>query len=321
MGSLQREWNELEAAKRYAEEGLALSKQWGQADLLFRIHIEVARIFQTCGDTELASSSILQAKQLAVGLSGWFVARGAAWQARLQLAQGNIAAATRWADLQSIDGEIRFQDMAIYFTLARVLLAGATQKAAPGQGRSRQSLDRACRLLEQLLELAETAGAASYTIEALVLQALALLTQEKSGQALMALERALTLAEPEGYIRMFVDEGDPMIRLLRQAASRGIAASYVGKLLLACGSSPKLKVAGPAVRPSSPQSMGLVEPLSDRELEVLRLVAEGLTNQEVAQKLVVAVDTVKKHLNNIYGKLGAHNRTQAAARAQDLGLL
>ena len=131
-------------------------------------------------------------------------------------------------------------------------------------------------------------------------------------QALGALEQALTLAEPEGYVRTFIDEGEPMAKLLRRALSEGIAPSYVSRLLAAFGET---------AEPRSTVAQPLVEPLSERELEVLRLIAAGLSNAEIAEELFIAVSTVKSHINHIYGKLGATNRIQAVAQAQELGLL
>ena len=134
-----------------------------------------------------------------------------------------------------------------------------------------------------------------------------------------ALERALSLAEPEGYVRTFVDEGAPMAALLRRAASRGVAPAYVSKLLDALDAEADTK-SMPADS-TSPVAQRLEEPLSERELEVLRLVASGLSNREVAQELVLATGTIKKHINNIFTKLNVRSRTQAAAQARELGLL
>jgi LuxR family maltose regulon positive regulatory protein len=149
-------------------------------------------------------------------------------------------------------------------------------------------------------------------IEILVLQALAFHILGDLDQALSALHRALSLAEPEGYVRTFIDEGQVMAGLLRQAMTQGIAPGYVGKLLAASGDSPL---------PPAPAAQPLAEPLSDRELEVLRLVAAGLSNREIAAELVIAVSTVKSHINHIYGKLDVKSRTQAVARGRLLGLL
>jgi LuxR family maltose regulon positive regulatory protein len=151
------------------------------------------------------------------------------------------------------------------------------------------------------------------------------------------LEQALSLAEPEGYVRIFVDEGAPMVVLLRQAAAQGLAPNYLSKLLAAFpaaeqppsgGAEPilpeearKEQKAASSPIPSRALAPALIEPLSERELEVLRLVAAGSSNQEIARELVLSVGTVKKHLNNIFGKLNASSRTQAVALARELNLL
>ncbi|MBN1886554.1 MAG: hypothetical protein JW850_01135 [Thermoflexales bacterium] len=129
-----------------------------------------------------------------------------------------------------------------------------------------------------------------------------------------ALERALALAEPQGYVRTFVDEGPSMARLLYQAAGRG-APEYTGRLLAAFGQ-PSGEQPGLAAK-----QRGLVEPLSERELDVLRLIAEGLSNRDIAARLVISLSTVKGHTSQIYGKLAVHNRTQALAKARGLGIL
>jgi LuxR family maltose regulon positive regulatory protein len=132
------------------------------------------------------------------------------------------------------------------------------------------------------------------------------------------LEQALTLAKPGGFLQIFVDEGPPMARLLYKALSRGIAPEYVRRLLAAFPVA-ETEQTGPPDTPA-PQS-DLIEPLSERELQVLELIAEGLTNPEIAARLFLALNTVKAHCGNIYGKLDVHSRTQAVARAQALGLL
>ena len=132
-------------------------------------------------------------------------------------------------------------------------------------------------------------------------------------QALDTLSRALALAQPEGYVRMFVDEGAPMARLLYEAASRGITPEYAGRLLAAF---PDVDAVQPKPSPTE-----MVEPLSARELEVLGLIAEGHSNQEIAAKLYLSLNTVKVHSSNIYGKLGVNSRTQAVAKAKTLDIL
>jgi LuxR family maltose regulon positive regulatory protein len=142
--------------------------------------------------------------------------------------------------------------------------------------------------------------------------ALAFQAQGDVDRALSALERALSLAEPEGYVRTFIDEGEPMARLLRRALSQGIAPNYVARLLAALGEEAEL---------ASPAMESLIEPLTERELDVLRLIVAGLSNPEIAEELVIAVSTVKSHINHIYSKLGVTSRTQAVARARELRLL
>jgi len=145
------------------------------------------------------------------------------------------------------------------------------------------------------------------------LQALALFASSAhKPQALAALERALVIGEQGGYIRLFVDEGEPMVALLRQANARGIAPDFVTTLLSACGEQ---------VKDPSSRAFPLAEPLTERELAVFRLLVRGLSNAEIAQELIITVGTVKRHVNSIYGKLGVQSRAQAIARAQVLSVL
>jgi LuxR family maltose regulon positive regulatory protein len=153
-------------------------------------------------------------------------------------------------------------------------------------------------------------------IEAQVVQALAHAAQGDLPRALVALERALILAEPEGSVRVFVDEGETMRGLLRQAAARGIAPGYTRRLLTAFGDP-----AGVASTPDRVAATGLAEPLTAREIEVLRLIAAGLRNEEIAGQLFISLATVKRHIANAYGKLGVSNRVEAVSQARELNLL
>jgi LuxR family maltose regulon positive regulatory protein len=224
-----------------------------------------------------------------------------AWRALFALRQGDIAAATRWAttfDPQARDELcLRWEQSGL--VQARVWLA---------QGK----VTEAGQVLDCLLADAEKGDRKGRIIEILNLQALVLVTQQRRDAALQVLVKALALAEPEGYLRVFLDEGAPMMELLRQAGSRGIAPQYVSKLL-----SEFDRIPGTAPIPQQP----LIEPLSERELQVLRLVAAGKSNPEIAAELVLAVGTVKAHNSNIYGKLGVRSRTQAVARAREFKLL
>jgi LuxR family maltose regulon positive regulatory protein len=169
-------------------------------------------------------------------------------------------------------------------------------------------------LLTRLLGAAQGGGRRTQAIEILLLQALAFHAQGQAGQALTALDQALHAAEPEGYLRTFLDEGRPAARLLYLAAQRGIAPAYCGHLLAAFAQD-----LPPSAQPAP--AADLLEPLSAREREVLSLIAQGLSNREIAARLVISPSTVKGHTSNIYAKLQVHTRTQAVARAQALGIL
>jgi LuxR family maltose regulon positive regulatory protein len=180
-------------------------------------------------------------------------------------------------------------------------------------GMARGELTEALWLLGRLLQMAESAGLTGQVIEVLVLQALSFQAQGNPPQAMLALTRTFELAEPQGYIRIFVDEGEPMLALLHHAASRGVAPDYLDKLLAAFGTT--------AQQISSPLPAVLLDPLSEREREILRLIAAGLSTDEIANELVITVGTVRNHIKHIYSKLDAHSRLQAVERARTLNLL
>ena len=230
---------------------------------------------------------------------------------QLWLAQNDLDTASRWAQESNLSTEVEFnpQNEFEHISLAQVLIA---------QGRAESdgiTLAKALELTKRLALSAESAGRMGHLIELLILQALALDAQGNLDQALSSLARALELAEPQGFVRIFLDKGAPIIRLLKEAARRDIAAEYVIKLLNLIDTDTRPD--GPNHSPSSL----LVDPLSDRELEVLHLMAQDLSYKEIADQIMVSLNTVRTHVKNIYSKLMVHKRSQAVAKARELNLL
>jgi LuxR family maltose regulon positive regulatory protein len=181
-------------------------------------------------------------------------------------------------------------------------------------------------LLDRLSQAAQQAGwiheqIQVLALQALALQALAVQRHEQIAQAVETLSHALALAEPGGYLCTLLDHGPPMVQLLHQAARHKIHTGYVETLLAAAASMASACPPTPDLQPQTPPSQPLVEPLSGREIQVLTLIAEGLTNREVAERLYISQGTVKAHTSNIFGKLGVRSRTQAVARARALSIL
>jgi LuxR family maltose regulon positive regulatory protein len=240
---------------------------------------------------------------------------------RIRIAQGKIAEALDWVlarDL-SVDDELSYLREFEHITLARVLIA--RYKNDPVDG----SIHEAMGLLERLLQAAEEGKRMGSVIEILALLALAHAAQGDIPLALVSLERAVTLAAPEGYVRLFVDEGVPMAQLLSEAAARGMMPDYIGKLLAAFQAEAQTSKDKPNLPLALPEGHRdgepLIEPLSQRELKVLQLIAQGLSNREISERLFLALSTVKGHNQKIFDKLLVQSRTEAVARARELGLL
>ena len=243
-------------------------------------------------------------------MPGWIAWQTEVWQTRVWIAQGRLDLATMWLEGRGLEIDCDSHEYGLFclqegIVITRMLIA---------QGR----FDEAVKLLQRLREFAQKNGLVAKEIEILTLSALAHQAEGKLTEALDVLERALVLAEPGGFIRVFVDEGPPMARLLYEALGRGIAPDYVRRLLGAFPVAESEKA--DTTQMQSPGSE-LIEPLSEREIEVLHLIAEGLTNPEIATRLFLSAHTVKVHTRNIYGKLDAHNRTEAVTRARSLGIL
>lgn len=321
LGEILYEWNDLEAAGENLEQGLALGSRiiaawsWERDGLVY-----LSRLRQALGELEAAQTLVEQALNVNEHMQDLFDKIDMTFeQARLRLAQQNLAPAMRWArQYQSVsEGRHEHADM----MLARVLLAHG-------------DVDQSQKILKSVGNAAESAGRMNRQIEALVLQALAYQAASDSPQALAALAQALSLAEPEGYVRTFVDEGPPMAALLTKLLSQPdhledkrslFSANYVNQLLAAFPDfeplTHKSKIQNPRLVLSEAEGAKIIEPLNEREMEVLHLLAAGLKTPEIAAELVLAPSTIKWYLRNIYSKLGVHRRSEALAQAKTLDLL
>jgi LuxR family maltose regulon positive regulatory protein len=307
IGCILRQQNQLQEALRLTTKGIALCRDWNVADILGLSCLELAYVYLALEDNERADESLQEATELLTALSAWGGRIAAAAKARFDLARGDIESAAEWAQANDLvlNGTFEFYRETEYLVLARVFIA-------------QQRFEEARAWAERILRVAQEIGRRQTELEGLILLALAAAAQGENDEALVCMQDAIAIGEPEGFIRVFVDEGRPMIGLLEEALDRGIKTAYVRRLLAA------FTISGPAQpQPSQDPSpvAGLVEPLSEREIEVLQLVAEGLTNSEIASRLFLSPHTIKVHVRNIFGKLGVHNRTKAVVEARSLGLL
>jgi LuxR family maltose regulon positive regulatory protein len=309
MSELGYDHGDLEGALRYLLSSETLKDRGGISEHRHRWYVAMARIKQAQGDLDGALDLLGEAERLYVRSPAPDVRPIAALRARVWVRQGRLVEALGWAREQglSVDDDLSYLREFEHITLARVLMARYRN------GRAEGSLREAMALLERLRKAAEGGGRMASSIEVLALQALAHQAHGDTPRALAPLERALTLAETEGYVRIFVDEGEATRTLLRHAAARGVASSYTRRLLSAFDRAPE--------PPPSAHANRLAEPLTGREVEVLRLVAAGMRNQEIADHLVISLPTVKRHIANTYGKLGVSHRTEAVRLANELNLL
>jgi ATP/maltotriose-dependent transcriptional regulator MalT len=315
LGDVLREWNVLDVAEPTLSLGmelvrgsLAVDAEMVTLGYLTLARLQMARAEHKQALTTLDTLTRLgQERSFAPNL----IARGAAIRAQVELAKGDLRAAASWVEQRGIsteDDNLGYLREREYLTLARVRIA--QRRVDPSASFFQNTL----QLLDRLLQDAQAKARRSSILELLLLQCLAKEAQGERDEAFSRLKQALSLAEPEGYVRLFVDEGVPMLALLRQAQVRGIVPHYVALLLTAFGEPLD------AARLSS-DSGALIDPLTGREREVLQLLAEGASNREIAQRLILSVGTVKKYVFNICGKLGVQSRTQALARARALHLL
>lgn len=317
LSELYREQGNEEAATAHLRKGEELGKHDASAYWPYRLALAQARIKQAQGDLDGALEYLDEAERQYVRSPVPEMHPITALRARVWISQGKLADAQRWIDAQglAVDDELNYLREFEYMTLARIRIAHYQHH------RDEDALAEAMALLARLLHAAEAGARMGSVLDILIQQALAHEAQGNLTAAHAPLARALTLAEPEGYVRLFVDEGAPMARLLSAAAKQGLMPHYTDKLLAVFSpeASPQSSSSPPPLIPSVQQP--LVEPLSERELEVLQLVAQGLSNREISERLYLALSSVKGHNRNIFGKLQVQRRTEAVARARALNLL
>jgi LuxR family maltose regulon positive regulatory protein len=314
LGNLLYERNEIDAALYHLQEGIAAAKLWDNWETYLPGYVSLARLKTGLGDWSGAFAALEELEELVQKSSHPFTPFVEALRARLWVARGEVDQVTRWVQTAGLttDDKIDFMQAGLYFILARALALQGEYHPAAG-------------LIARLLEDAETGARWGQVVELLVIQTMLLTAQDRREEALEVLSRALTLAKPGGYVRVFIDEGEPMARLLYSAAQDGITPAYTGTLLAAMEQPSKDLTPAPIEVVAAPTDIELsttiIEPLSEREIEVLTCIANGLTNREIALQLTIALTTVKSHTRNIYRKLDVSSRTQAVARGKSLGIL
>jgi LuxR family maltose regulon positive regulatory protein len=301
LGNLLYEQNDLEAALHHLQEGIDVAKPWGYMEAFLHGYTGLARVRAAQGDWEGAFAALDELAELGEDNPTIVMPAVESHRALLWVAQGKVDAANHWAMNVGLDpeGEINYHRLGEMMVVARVLIA---------RGAHNEAVD----LLTRMMDTAEAAGWFGRLIEMRVLLALAHQAKGERNKSMVALEQVLITAKPEGYVRVFVDEGDPMAALLREAETRGISPDYVPTLLLAFETD--------NVQVEPPSVTELIEPLSERELEVLRLLKTELSGPEIADELMIALSTMRTHTQNIYSKLGVSNRRAAVSRAEELNL-
>ena len=310
LAELYREWNDLDKAAALAEEGLALIQRWGDLGGLDG-YTWLARIKQAQGDEAGAVAIIEKAAEIAARfdaseLDDYMVG---VFRARLDIEQGRIETAVRWFEESGLHNDVWTNTPyhmweASCLTLIRLAIA-------------RQDYQDALDRIDELIPRAEEMKRLGNIIDALVLKAAVHFSSNRLQEAQTALQKALILAEPEKYCRIFIDKGEPIRQLLltlQQTSQPANLPTYISQLLTAFQSSERKY-------PVSTLQASLVDPLSERELEVLQYIAAGCTNRQIADQLFVAQSTVKTHINNIYSKLGVSDRAEAISQAHALGII
>jgi LuxR family maltose regulon positive regulatory protein len=304
LSYFNREQNKLSEAAYYAQEAVEICKKWGEKEALLFGYLALAKVQFSKGEFQNVAQSCNRFLKIAAQISPKAYEQLKSWKIYFELLQGKVDGARMWlgessfspSDQFGYERRFEFQNLALYLTA----IADYSQ---------------ALEVNHALLKVVMDAGDMILSMQHQFLQAVILEKMNKTGETMVVIEAALNLAADQGYVRTILDLGEPVIGILYKAAQRDIQPEYCLHLIH------EFEQASPSAVRVSGRSTELVEELSDREIEVLNLIAKGSTNQEIAQELILSLYTVKSHARNIYSKLGVKNRTEAVARARMLGLL
>lgn len=317
LGKICLEQNDLKGAEDHLHAGLELAKL-GRPLLLMRAFVFWAQFKHALGETATAESAMQNAVDIAqvweTPWARWFVQSN---RVRLWLRQGNLSAAIHWAQHES-KGTLQSNETPTYYRLVELVTLTRVWLAQASAHKDERRLLDALALLDDLHDIADTKGQQGMVIEINMLKSIGQMMREESQSAVDSLSSALTMAESEGYVRLFMEEGEALVPLLtRIGSSKQSPGAYAQQLLSAI----KARGISPRSADSGRPAQAYVDQLSERELEVLRLLADGLESGEIADRLIIAVETARKHIKNIYSKLDVHSRWEAIKRAEELRLL
>ena len=296
LATIHHEWNDLPIAMKHFEQGFALSQRSGNLEFQQAGHLLRAILAHAQGDDAGAMTALAEADAMARDFPAVIRSRTATFGVQMAMARDDSQMLAHWEAQVNADVEAHSFYRFMGLTHPRLLIA-------------RGKKDEAAEVLKAIYETASQSGWGYGMIVVRILQSLATKTTE---EAMRFISDALRMGKPEGFLRGFIDAGKGIIPLLQEAARRGLEKAYVSEILAGVGEKAKLTGAGAG---------SMVEALSEREMEVLRLVTVGMSNREIAAKLFISAGTAKTHIHHVCGKLGVRNRTEAAVRARELGLV